>query len=91
MDAVWHVVALAGAAAGIADEPHPTVGEVQGMGGMAEAPDRQLAAIQAIRPERHQGGALQSPVCPFRGIVAREPEAVCHERKPEGFAELYGR
>ena len=45
MDAVWDVVALAGAAARIADEPHPAVGEVQRMGSMAEAPDGQLATV----------------------------------------------
>src|SRR3954447_25412568 len=76
MDAVWDIVALAGATAGIADEPHAAVGEVQRMGSMAEAPDGQLAAIQALRPDRHQGGALQSSVSSFRGLVAREYEAV---------------
>jgi hypothetical protein len=76
MDAVWDVVVLARAASGIANKPHPAVGEVQGMGSMAEAPDGQLAAVQAIRPDRHQGRALQSSVYPIRGFIAREHEAI---------------
>src|SRR4051794_14815219 len=76
MDAVWDGGALAGVAAGIADEPHPAVGEVQRIGSMAEAPDGQLATVQAIRPDRHQGRALQSPGCPIRSFIAREHETV---------------
>ena len=70
MDAVWASSAVAGVAAGIADEPHPAVGEVHGMRSMAEAPDGQLPAVQAIRPDRHQVRALQSSVCPIRSFIA---------------------
>src|SRR4051812_23592383 len=35
MDTVWVAAVPAGEAAGIADEPHPAVGEIQGLGSMA--------------------------------------------------------
>ena len=73
MDAVWASGALARMTAGIADEPNATVGEVHGMRGMAEAPDGQFPAVQAIRPDRYQVRALQSSVCQSRGVVARRP------------------
>jgi hypothetical protein len=52
MDAVWTSSAGAGVASGIADEPNVAISEVHGMRGMAEAPDGQLPAIQAIRPDQ---------------------------------------
>src|SRR3954468_19661425 len=71
MDAVWASGALARMTAGIADEPNAAVGEVQGMRGMAEAPDGQFPAVQAVRPDRYQVRALQSSICQSRGVVAR--------------------
>ena len=71
MDAVWASGALARMTAGIADEPNATVGEVHGMRGMAEAPDGQFPAVQAIRPDRDQVRARHGSVCQSRSFVAR--------------------
>jgi hypothetical protein len=70
MDAVWASGALERTTAGIADEPNTTVGEVQGMRGMAEAPDGQFPAVQAIRPDRYQVRARHGTVCQIRSFAA---------------------
>src|SRR4051812_16337743 len=81
MDAVWASGALARMTAGIADEPNAAVGEVQGMRGMAEAPDGQFPAVQAIRPDRYQVRALHGSVCqPDRSQARALPVSVCKSR-----------
>src|SRR3954453_3909393 len=71
MDAVWASGALERTTAGIADEPNTTVGEVHGMRGMAEAPDGQFPAVQALRPDRDQVRALPGSFFKSRGFPPR--------------------